>query len=117
MGSNPGLGRSCGKGKATYSSILAWRILWTEEPGELQSMGLQKSDTTEATQHALMHAQSSKYEIALILKKEKQYTYLNLKIILFEKTHQWTYLTQGYHKPSICKEKKNQFSAKYNRVK
>ena len=117
MGLNPGLGRSRGEGKATYSSILAWRILWTEEPGELQSMGLQKSDTTEATQHALMHAQSSKYEIALILKKEKQYTYLNLKIILFEKTHQWTYLTQGYHKPSICKEKKNQFSAKYNRVK
>ena len=49
MGSNPGLGRSRGEGKATYSSILAWRILWTEEPGELQSMGLQKSDTTEAT--------------------------------------------------------------------
>ena len=24
---------------ATHSSILAWRILWTEEPGELQSMG------------------------------------------------------------------------------
>ena len=27
---------------ATYSSILAWRIPWTEEPGELQSMGSQK---------------------------------------------------------------------------
>ena len=26
---------------ATHSSILAWRILWTEEPGGLQSMGLQ----------------------------------------------------------------------------
>ena len=26
---------------ATYSSILAWRILWTEEPGGLQSMGSQ----------------------------------------------------------------------------
>ena len=26
----------------THSSILAWRILWTEEPGELQSMGSQK---------------------------------------------------------------------------
>ena len=30
------------KGMATYSGILAWRILWTEEPGELQSMGLQR---------------------------------------------------------------------------
>ena len=29
------------KGKATYSSILAWRISWTEEPGRLQSMELQ----------------------------------------------------------------------------
>ena len=29
------------KGMATLSSILAWRILWTEEPGGLQSMGLQ----------------------------------------------------------------------------
>ena len=29
------------KGKATHSSILAWRIPWTEEPGALQSLGLQ----------------------------------------------------------------------------
>ena len=30
---------------ATYSSILAWRISWTEEPGRLQSMGVAKSQT------------------------------------------------------------------------
>ena len=30
------------KGKATHSSIMAWRIPWTEEPGELQSMGSQR---------------------------------------------------------------------------
>ena len=30
------------KGMATYSSILAWRILWTERPGGLQSMGSQR---------------------------------------------------------------------------
>ena len=36
------------KGMATHSSILAWRIPWTEEPDGLQSMGSQKeSDTTE----------------------------------------------------------------------
>ena len=29
------------KGMATHSSILPWRILWTEEPGVLQSMGSQ----------------------------------------------------------------------------
>ena len=30
------------KGTATHSSILAWRIPWTEEPGRLKSMGSQK---------------------------------------------------------------------------
>ena len=30
------------EGLATHSSILAWRIPWTEEPGGLQSMGLQR---------------------------------------------------------------------------
>ena len=30
------------KGMATHSSILAWRIPWPEEPGGLQSMGLQR---------------------------------------------------------------------------
>ena len=33
------------KEMATYSSILAWEISWTEEPGGLQPMGLQKSQT------------------------------------------------------------------------
>ena len=30
------------KGMATHSNILAWRISWTEEPSNLQSMGLQR---------------------------------------------------------------------------
>ena len=30
------------KGVATHSSVLAWEILWTEEPGGLQSVGLQR---------------------------------------------------------------------------
>ena len=30
------------KGMGTHTSILAWRIPWTEEPGGLQSMGLQR---------------------------------------------------------------------------
>ena len=33
------------KGMATYTSSLAWEIPWTEEPGGLQSMGSQKSQT------------------------------------------------------------------------
>ena len=35
------------KEMATHSSILAWEIPWTEEPGGLQSMESQESDTTE----------------------------------------------------------------------
>ena len=34
-------------GMAAHSSILAWEIPWTEEPGGLQSMGGKESDTTE----------------------------------------------------------------------
>ena len=35
------------KGMATHSSILAWEIPWTEEPGRLQSMGCKELDMTE----------------------------------------------------------------------
>ena len=41
LGSIPGLGRSPEKEMAIHSSILVWRIPWTEEPGGLQSMGSQ----------------------------------------------------------------------------
>ena len=34
------------KEMATHSSVLAWAILWTEEPGRLQSVELLESDTT-----------------------------------------------------------------------
>ena len=40
------------EGMATHSSILAWRIPWTEEPGGLQSISHKESDTTGATEHA-----------------------------------------------------------------
>ena len=36
------LGGTLEEGMAIHSSILAWRTLWTEEPGGLQSIGLQK---------------------------------------------------------------------------
>ena len=39
---------------ATYSSIFAWRIPWTEEPGRLQYMGLQKSWTRLSDSHSLI---------------------------------------------------------------
>ena len=49
VGAIPGLGRSPGEGMATHSSILAWRIPWTEEPGGLQSIGHKEFDMTEVT--------------------------------------------------------------------
>ena len=42
VGSIPESGRSPAEGMAAHSSILAWSIPWTEEPGGLQSMGLQR---------------------------------------------------------------------------
>ena len=38
----PGSGRTLEEGMATHSTILAWRILWTEEFGGLQSIGSQR---------------------------------------------------------------------------
>ena len=38
----PGVGRSPGKGDETHFSIFAWKIPWTEEPGRLQTIGLQR---------------------------------------------------------------------------
>ena len=38
------------EGMATHSSVLAWRIPWTEEPGGLQSVGLQSQ--TDAAEHS-----------------------------------------------------------------
>ena len=37
------------EGMATYSSTLAWRIPWTEEPGRLQLIGRKDLDMTETT--------------------------------------------------------------------
>ena len=42
VGSIPGSGKSPREGNATHSSILAWRISWTEESGGLQCMGSQR---------------------------------------------------------------------------
>ena len=44
-----GQGEPLEKGMATQSSISAWKISWTEEPGGLWSMGSQRVNTTEVT--------------------------------------------------------------------
>ena len=42
------------EGLATHSSVLAWRIPWTEAPGGHSPWGHKESDTPEATEHACM---------------------------------------------------------------
>ena len=45
---------------ATHSSILAWRIPWTEEPGGHGPRGHSESDTTEVTEHTCTHSSVGK---------------------------------------------------------
>ena len=47
----PGLGRSPGEGNGNPSSILEWKIPWTEEPGRLQSVESQRVTPNVATEH------------------------------------------------------------------
>ena len=54
LGSIPGSGRPLEKGVAAHSSILAWRIPWTEEPGGLQCMGLQRVGHDWVRMHAVI---------------------------------------------------------------
>ena len=50
-GSIPESGRPPGEGMAAHSSILAWRVPWTEEPGGLQSVGLHRVGHHRVTEH------------------------------------------------------------------
>ena len=59
LGSTPGWEDPLEKGKSTHSSILAWRIPWTEESAELQSKGLQRVGHDRATEHKQHIAPSS----------------------------------------------------------
>ena len=55
LGSIPVSGRSPGEGNGNPSSILAWRIPWTEEPGRLHCIGSQKVKHDLATEHTHTH--------------------------------------------------------------
>ena len=54
---------------ATHSSILAWRILWTEESGGLQSMGLQRIRHDWTTEHmfALSYSEHVFYPCEILI--------------------------------------------------
>ena len=65
VGSISGLGRS--QGMTTHPSVLAWRIPWTEEPGGLQSIGSQKSQT-HAKKRLSVHARMLKLRVQSVPK-------------------------------------------------
>ena len=56
----------------THSSILAWRIPWTEEPGGLQSVGCKESDMTEQLGTA-QHTCSTGFPGGLVVKNPSSY--------------------------------------------
>ena len=63
----PGSGRSLGEEMAIHSSILAWRILWTEEPCRLQFMGSQRVGCDWACTHTHTHTHTRISIVHLLL--------------------------------------------------
>ena len=66
-GSIPGWRRSPGKEMATHSSILAWEIPWIDEPGRLQSMGLQRV-RHDWSDLACIYTHVWAFQVALVVK-------------------------------------------------
>ena len=63
------------KGMATHSNILVWRIPWTEEPGKLQSMGLERVThnwETNTFTFSKIHMEMQSFRIAKIFLKKKK---------------------------------------------
>ena len=54
------------KEMATHSSILAWRIPWTEELGGLQSTGRKESDTTERLNKDLLYGAGNSTQYSVV---------------------------------------------------
>ena len=67
LGSIPGLGRSLEQGMATHSSILSWRIPWTEEAGRLQSMGSQRAGQDLVTEQQVSEDKITEFNLKLYL--------------------------------------------------
>ena len=77
------------KGMALHSSILAWRISWTEEPGGLQSVGHKELDTTEQLTHthAYTHTRTYTYMHAHTHAHTHPHTYPHTRTYTHTHTH------------------------------
>ena len=69
------------EGMATRSSILAWTIPWTEEPGEATVHGVAESDTTERRSNRSWFTTSCSF--VPYSKVARSYTYINLFLNVF----------------------------------
>ena len=91
LGSIPELGRSLEQGMATHSSILSWRIPWTEEAGRLQSMGSQRAGQDLVTeQQQVSEDKITEFKLKLYLLSSR---YLRLgpgvRMALFKDDSSW----------------------------
>ena len=73
------------KEMATHSSILAWRIPWTEDLGGLQSMGRKESDTTER-----LH-----FHFALTNRKENKSLKIRLRSVVTMENYKSSYISRS----------------------
>ena len=71
------------KEMATHSSILAWKIPWTEKPGRLQSMGSQSRTQLRDFTHSLTHAISMMEHSSTLQLKFHIFLYYQIKSVSF----------------------------------
>ena len=82
------------KGMTTHSSILAWRIPWTEEPGGPQSTGSQRVGHNRATNTCtFMFTSKTDFELSVL------YLYLVYLVILDDMTENYTHTLHQHHWP------------------
>ena len=72
MGLIPGSGRFPEEGNGNPSSILAWDIPWTKEPGGLQSMGLKKSQIQPSNLIKIVKIKPAKYAHNMYFVKDEK---------------------------------------------
>ena len=69
---------------ATHASILAWRIPWTEEPGGLQSRGLQRVGHNWTTKHK--HTDLHVFKMKRPIGKAKNRSFISVSLVFFSPT-------------------------------
>ena len=110
VGLIPGSGRSLEKEMPTHSSILAWKIPWTEEPGRLQFMGLQRVGHDWATKQRLIQVNIASvvaYRRSINLDKEQPrkvdvflITVLGLFLLIFMSVYYFRHYSSPPHLPN-----------------